>query len=135
MNVKVICCGLVTLSTVTTSSQVGETQVTLVRVLASTSVMFTAASMRRRLELIVAVKTTLLASRYAPPGISGGGEGGDGGGEGGEEGGEGGGEGGEGGGPGGLGGEGGGSIVQYFHAVPVFHVEAMASAQALGWST
>jgi len=75
--------------------------------------------MRRRLELIVAVKTTLVASRSTPPGSSGGGEGD----------GEGGGEGGEGGGPGGLGGEGGGSTVQYFHAVPLFHVEATASAQ------
>ena len=92
--------------------------------------MSTAASMRRRLELIVAVKTTLLASRYTPPGGRGGGAGGAGGGAGGVEGGEGGGEGGEGGLPGGLGGEGGGSIVQYFHAVLTFHVEAMASAQA-----
>ena len=130
MNVKVICCGLVTLSTVTTSSQAGETQVTSVRVLAFTSAMSTAASMRRRLELIVAVKTTLLASRYTPPGGRGGGAGGAGGGAGGVEGGEGGGEGDEGGLPGGLGGEGGGSIVQYFHAVPTFHVEATASAQA-----
>ena len=129
MNVKVICCGLVTLSTVTTSSQAGETQVTSVRVLAFTSAMSTAASMRRRLELIVAVKTTLLAFRYTPPGSRGGGEGGEGGGAGGEEGGEGGGEGDAGGGPGGEGGEGGGSTVQYFHAVPLFHVEATASAQ------
>ena len=28
-----------------------------------------------------------------------------------------------------------GSIVQYFHAVPTFHEEATASAQASGWST
>ena len=84
--------------------------------------------MRRRLE-IVAVKTALVAFRYTPPGISGGGEGGEGGGAGGEEGGEGGGEGDAGGRAGGEGGEGGGSIVQYFHAVSLFHVEAMASAQ------
>ena len=62
--------------------------------------------------------------------LRGGGAGGAGGGAGGVEGGEGGGEGGEGEGPGGLGGEGGGSIVQYFHAVPLFHVEETASAQA-----
>ena len=44
--------------------------------------------------------------------------------------------GGEGGGEkGGEGGEGGGRTVQYFHAVPGFQVDAMASPQRLGCST
>ena len=73
------------LSRVTTTSQIGETQLQPARVLISRSVIFTAESMRRRLELIVATKTTLVAGWFTLPGGSGGGEGG--GGEGGGEGG------------------------------------------------
>ena len=85
MIVKVICCGWVMLSRVTTTSQIGETQLTPARVLTSRSVIFTAESMRRRLELIVATKMTLVAAWLKLPGGIGGGEGG--GGEGGGEGG------------------------------------------------
>ena len=91
------------LSRVTTTSQIGETQLQPARVLTSRSVMFTAESMRRRLELIVATKTTLVAGWFTLPGGSGGGEGG--GGEGGGEGG-----GGEGGGVGGGAGGGEGAL-------------------------
>ena len=73
------------LSRVTTTSQIGETQLIPARVLISRSVIFTAESMRRRLELIVATKTTLVAGWFTLPGGNGGGEGG--GGEGGGEGG------------------------------------------------
>ena len=91
------------LSRVTTTSQIGETQLIPARVLISRSVIFTAESMRRRLELIVATKTTLVAGWFTLPGGSGGGEGG--GGEGGGEGG-----GGEGGGVGGGAGGGEGAL-------------------------
>ena len=90
------------LSRVTTTSQIGETQLIPARVLISRSVIFTAESMRRRLELIVATKTTLVAGWFTLPGGSGGGEGG--GGEGGGEGGGGLGGGGDGEGNGGGGG-------------------------------